>query len=487
MAPNLYQIFTDFNSDGPRESFREFLGYFAKQFWPLVNTQLEKLNFARLDYPLLVFPFYLLAILGFWLFWQKPSAKTAILAAIPTGLLFYMYFHFWVYWVVVVGILFLYAMLNYRKNPLLGKNFLILIGVITLIAIPYFINFFQFRGQPEIQDFIYRLGIAEGRVVGLATMGFAYLFYTIIGIAVYFTYFNTDRKRAILFWAMLAGMFVVWNIQLIVGYVPAPNNWRRTVSPILFIILFNLVYDWAQILIKKWPSLNFKKYILIGVMALSALVVTKKIVNSYEIFRNPEPRIINSQIFSKDIRDSWDWINRNLIGEPKIASNSFINSLYLPAYTSAKPFLPIGILTPAPTEELENRFLAIHRMMGVTDNTLRDILKNRMPIPCQSGEASCPPNTEDNLRKNVWHLYGHFFRRVNFNDYMINPTYITDDYIQKLVERYRTTNAGWTKLDADYVYYGPWEKQFGRPDLKQNKNLKIVYENPSVQIYRILR
>ncbi len=481
MAPNLYQIFTDFGSDGPRESLREFFGYFVKQFFPLVNTQIEKLYFARLDYPLIVFPFYLLAILGFWLFWQKPGIKTAILAAIPAGGLFYIYFHFWIYWIVVLGILFIYSLINYKKNPILGKNFLILVGIITLIAIPYFINYFQFIGQSGIQDFVYRLGIAEGRVIGLATMGFAYLFYVIVGIAVYFTYFRTDRRRAILFWTMLAGMFIVWNIQLIIGYVPAPNNWRRTISPILFIILFNLIYDWSQIVIQKWPRLNLKRYLLVGVMILSVLVVTKKIVNVYVIYQNPELRILNGQALDRDFVDSFAWINANLPPESKIASNSFMTSSYLTLYTSARPFLPLGLFSPRPIDELENRFLISHRLFGTSPEILAKVLDSSLPIECVQ---ACPSNTEDNLRKNTWLLYGHFFRRVNFNDYMINPTSITADYIKNVIERYRKIYPVWSKIDAEYVYYGPWEHQFGTPSFQYNKNLQIVYENKSVKIYK---
>ncbi|TSC89688.1 MAG: hypothetical protein G01um10143_178 [Parcubacteria group bacterium Gr01-1014_3] len=481
MAPNLYQIFTDFNSDGPAESFREVLGYFVKQFWPLVNTQIEKLYFARLDYPLIVFPFYLLAILGFWLFWQKPGVKTAVLAAIPAGALFYIYFHFWVYWIAVLGILFIYSLVNYKKNPILGKNFLILVSIITLIAIPYFINYFQFLGQMEVQDFIYRLGIAEGRVVGLATMGFAYLFYIIVGIAVYFTYFKNDRRRAILFWGMLAAMFVVWNIQLIVGYAPSPNNWRRTISPILFIIIFNLIYDWSQITIKKWPRINFKKYILIGVMILSVLVVTKKIVNVYVIYQNPEPRILNGQTLDQDFMDSFAWINVNLPPESKIASNSYMTSSYLSLYTSARPFLPLGLFSPRSTNELENRFLIAHRLFGTSPEILAKVLDSSLPIKCDQG---CPSNTEDNLRKNTWLLYGHFFRDSDFNEFMISPKSITKEYIGSLISRYQKINLDWKVIDAEYVYVGPWERQLGLPNFQYNKNLQIIYENKSVKIYK---
>ena len=106
MELKLQQIFTDTGSDGLKETFREFLGYFVKQFFPGINTQIEKLYFARFDYPLFVFPIFILAIAGLIYFWQKPTKLNALGAAIPAGLLFYFYFHYWVYWVIVISLLF---------------------------------------------------------------------------------------------------------------------------------------------------------------------------------------------------------------------------------------------------------------------------------------------------------------------------------------------------------------------------------------------
>ncbi len=70
---------------------------------------------------------------------------------------------------------------------------------------------------------------------------------------------------------------------------------------------------------------------------------------------------------------------------------------------------------------------------------------------------------------------------------MTKASDITDEYISTLIKRYNNPSPNWRDVDADYVYYGPWEKQFGQPNLSQNKNLKIIYENPTVQIYKILR
>ncbi len=481
---SISEIFADFGNDGLRESFREFLGYFVKQFFPLVNTQIEKLYYARLDYPLIVFPMYLLAILGLFLFWKKPRTSTAIWAAIPAGLLFYFYFHYWVYWVVVLGLLFIYSFFTKNKNSQLFKSFLILIGIIAVIAAPYFINYLNFSKFPDINDVTFRLGVATGRAPGLSTIGLAYLAYIVIAVGIYFLYFKKgERKTAVLFWSFLIAMIIIWNIQLVVGYVPTPNNWRRTISPILYIVIFHFVYTLVRNTEIKFPPI--KKIAAITLILLTAGVVAKKVANVYVIYQNPEPRILTGQTLDKDFMDAFAWIDANLSPESKIISNSFMTSIYLNVYTSARPFLPLWMLSPQSTKELENRFLISHRLFATSPQTLAKIVSSDLPIECV---GVCPSNTEENLRKNTWHLYGHYFRsRGDINSYLNHPLAITDEYIMTLVEKYKKTKVNFSSVDADYLFFGPWEKQFSEIDFDQNKDLELVYQNPNVKLFRIKR
>ena len=116
MELSVKEIFTDYGSAGFSETWREFLGYFVKQFFPLVKTQIERLYFGRFDYPLLVFPILALGVIALFAFWRKPTYSGAFLLAIPTGVLFYSYFHYWVYWVIVLGLLFTYTVIFERQD-----------------------------------------------------------------------------------------------------------------------------------------------------------------------------------------------------------------------------------------------------------------------------------------------------------------------------------------------------------------------------------
>lgn len=478
MELKLKEIFTDYGSDGLAETWREFQGYFLKQFFPLVKTQIERLYFARFDYPLLVFPVLLLGIISLIAFWRKPGYGRAVLAAIPTGLLFYSYFHYWVYWIVVIGTLFIYTVIFEKPDKKLLKSFVLLLFLTVLAASPYFLNYLNFSQLESAHDYSLRLGIARGREIGLYALGFDYLVYLILALIIYRVYWARERLKAVLLLSFLAAGVVVWNIQLVTGFVPAPNNWKRTISPFLFIIIFLVTYD----LLKTWSkdSPRLKKTIGLGIILLTLLVVSKKATNVLMLWQDPEPRVLKSYSFSGNIYDSWRWMNINLNQEPRTLSNSFLTSVYLNSYTSARPYLPLGNLTTQTTAKLENRFLKSNKFLGVPSEIIKAQLKNSLPIECG---VPCPPNTEENLRKNLWHLYFHYFRGGPINNYLARPQKITEDYINNLLERYKKTGTDLEKGEIDYIYYGPWEKQLSGNAANLDNNFRIVFKNPAVTIY----
>ena len=483
MELNLQQIFTDTGSNGLKESFREFLGYFVKQFFPGVNTQIEKIYFARFDYPLFVFPIFILAITGLIYFWEKPTKLRAILAATPAGLLFYFYFHYWVYWVTVISLLFLYTLIFERRNTARFKNFILLIATLALIATPYFINYFNFSKSSATLDYAHRLGIAEGREPGLAELGFDYILYILLALTAYKIFWKKDYLKAVLIWSFLIAAIIIWNIQLITGFVPAPNNFRRTISPLLFIIIGIISFELSTRLTIK--TLQTKKIVSAVLIVLTLLVVSKKIVNVFVIKNNPENRILENYDFSKNIEESWSWINKNLKKEPKIISNSFMTSLYLGAHTSARPFLPIGNLTTKTTSELEGRFLLVNKIFRVDSEIVKKQLSSVLYIDCS--KELCPPNTDQNLRKNLWHLYFHYFRIGSINKYLADPEYITKEYINNLVKNYDQIPIDLNQVNADFIYYGPWEKQFGKAGFNKKNEFELIYQNPEIKIYKILK
>lgn len=480
--PTLPEIFSDFGNDGLATSWREFLGYFVKQFWPGVNTQIEKLYFMRLDYPLLVLPFFLLAVIALFSFWEKPTFKRAAIAALASGLLFYVYFNTWVYWLVVIGLLFLYTVFFARSEKDRLRGFGVFFAVLLLVVIPFAVRYVSFIHAPGSQDFLYRQWVSEGREVGLTALGFAYFLYVFLAAGIWLLYRNIDRKKAVLLLAFVLAMAVVWNIQLVTGYVPAPDHWKRIISPVLFIIFFILAHDAAERFRGRWPARG--RMIAAALLILVGLVVSKKIVNAVSLYRGLQPWIVQKYAFPQELADSWQWINDHISGEPKIISSSSMTSQYLAVYTQARPFLAYGILTPMPTTELEERYLVASKLFSVPDDTLRGELGDEEKIPRSCAGEYCF-DQQLNFTKNPFNLYGCYFFRKPFNEAVNRNCDIPAEYREAMIERYHGVQADWRTVEADYVYFGPHERQLGRMNFRNDTRFTLIYENPLVEIYRI--
>lgn len=479
---SLRDIFTDYNADGFRESFREFLGYFVKQFYPGVNTQIEKLYFARFEYPLIVFPFYLLAVLTLWRFWKNPTPGRAALAGGAAGVLFYAYFHLWVYWSVVLMLLFACTLVFWRYDQARVRGFLVLIAVAMLIAVPYVLNYVEFARSAGADEYALRLGVSEGRALALRYLGFDYLFYLGLAAVVSWLYLVRwpDRAKAAFFLVLIASMFAVWNIQLVTGFVPFPMHWDRIISPMTFLIIAVVLSDAVGRLVQRRPA--WGRIVLFLVLALTISAFAKKVVNVVEIRNSPQPWVLSKYRFPPEVADSWQWINANLGGEPKIISSSFMSAHFLTVYTSARPYLALWFFAPVTNGLIEERYLKASKLFGVSESTLASALGGDSPPACSGNFCF---DAAENFQKTPYYLLGYYFRRGAVNEYFVQSGDVPPSYREELVGRYRRIRAGWEDVDAEYVYVGPWERQFSQPDFKDDPALVLIYQNPLVEIYKI--
>ncbi len=474
------------------QGFAEFQAFFLNNFIPFIRTQFDQLYLARIDEPLLTYPIYLFAIAAFFIFWRKPSPRLGVFAAIPAGLLFYTYFHHWVYWIIVLGIVFLLVLIFYRTNKALIKNFLIFWGCLAIITIPYFVTYFLFNNLDTAQDFVWRAGVTFGHTLGVGRENAPDLIvYLALIILTYLFYFKRNREKAVLFFGLILAMFAVWNIQLVIGYVPVPHFFRRSISPIIFIIGFDfLYYLFGRVRAGNYPLV--KRFGVAVLILLSVFVVAKKAVNIFAIKKNIQPHLVDYYTFPNGVAESWRWINDNLSGEPRVISPSTLNSFYLASYTSVRPFMPTAFTTLLPMAEIEERYLISHKLFGVPEQTLRARLKGELPLDCS--DYQCFPDKGSNLNDSMWNLYGNYFasRYGSFKNFIAKaeqqaPKAKRLAKAEELLSRYRELKTEWADFDGDYVYYGPLEKHLIELDLSKLKNLMLVYQNSSVEIYKIRR
>ncbi|TSC89197.1 MAG: hypothetical protein G01um10143_578 [Parcubacteria group bacterium Gr01-1014_3] len=455
--------------------YRDFLNIFVKDFIPLVRSPIDKLHIARIDDPLITLPVFAAALLAFYLFWKKPKFSTAAISAVLAGLLAYTYLHHWLVMMSIIGILFLLALAFYRQDKPRIKNFIFLLAITFVILIPYFVNNFSFLATYG-EDFALRVGLEKGRDLAwkfLTTthIGLDHIIYTLLLAAVYFVYFRwlKNKDKGIFFMACVLSMFAVWQIPTILGSIPQFSHLMKSLSLIALILIVNIIYDAHNGL-----GARGKKIVRLFIILLIVGMAGKKTINT-AIFINPPAGVVEVYSFPKDILDSWKWIDENLGKEPKIVSSSLVTSLYLASNTVARPYLPTGFISTLPTVELEKRFLLVNKLFSVSPEILQrrlDDFKDGFQDRCFG--QKCVHASEFNFTKTRWYLTEHGWHMTRMAK---EPA--------KVIEEYKKMPASWAETNSDYIYYGPWEKQFAVKNFSTDKNLDLVYKNSLVEIYRI--
>lgn len=470
-------------------SVSNFLNIAVKNFYPLIKTPLPDLFLARTMDPLLTYLIFIPVITLLLIVWRTTGKKTAIWTGAAVGALYYTYFHYWVYITIVVGLLGLIALIQRKQSPERWRAMLWLAGVAALATIPYWINFFRYMVLPTAQEVTDGLGTMEYsrslRLLRPFSVLFDYVFYLVSGAVVYWLWWRKkeygDRQQAILYWVFLGAMFVAWNVQVVIGYVPQPDHWFRTFSPFIFVIGIHALYKFLR-------RVN-QRAVAIGLVVLSLLLVVKKI-NNVLIFVNPPAQTLADYTFNPNIVDSWKWINEHVAGEPVIASPSFVSSLYFTTQTTVRPYLATRVNSSVANTVLEGRFLKTFKVFGVSTAMMERLLRSDSTELCSAFVDCTVPNTNDtqNWLKVPRNLYSSYYR--NRIDLDTEPVFrsITKEKATELVRRYQAMSAvSFADLEADYVYYGPWERQFVKTDLSYNPHLVLVYKNPEVELYQIKR
>ncbi|MEK7078197.1 MAG: hypothetical protein AAB911_01375 [Patescibacteria group bacterium] len=460
----------------------DYLGMIIKKFIPLVRTPISKMYFSRIDDPMLTLGFLILAILTTYLFWIKPTKINAIFAGLSIGLLAYVYLHYWLFMMVFIGLVFIYSLYNRTANDYKFKPVFLLCSTIFLVLIPYIVNYLRFNFSGYSSDYSLRLGKEIGRFlvndyITNFSMGWTilvnYLFYFITLIAVYLFYFKKQAdliKKGVFFIGLIVTSFLVWYTPMITGFGFALFHFNKPISLVYFIIISSLLYDLFRTF---FPTKSmFKSGIILFVVILSVSLVTKHIVNLSGFLYPPKDQII-SYVFPGDIISSWKWVESNLSAESTVISDSLVTSLYLGSYTSSRPYLATGFLSTLSSSELERRFLIVNKLFDVPKEMLA--LRFKAIIPYDCSQEKCYKDTGINFDKSMWYLTA-----AGRSEFVFNKN------LKESIDNYNNLVLNWENFNSGLVYLGPLEKQFSNPNFSAEKNLRLIYKNPSVEIYKIV-
>ena len=455
-----------------------FLNIFLKNFYPGIKTYIPILFFSRVDWPLLTSIVYLLSILFLLRFWVKPTNFLSIISGFFCGLLFYVYFHNWVFIVVFLGVL-LFLSILFKEKERLRKLFLLLVSM-GITSIPYFITYFKAKNFNGYNDLINRLYLEAGRGINFSSWR-SYIFYLLIFILIYFIFYKKNKVKFIFYSSIIISSFVVWNIQVVVGYVPHSDHWPRSINPFLFIIIFDLFFNlYKKYCGKSLYSINVKRFFAILVIFfLIPSLFSKKILNAIYFIR-PDMNIVSDFTLPKEILDSYKWLDKHG-NKNTVFSDSFVTSIYLTGFSSSKPNLPWGGAALIPNYEMEEYFIKSNKLFSVPEDVFEKRLRNGKGLLCRENCSS--HYIDENIFGARSYLYQLYYKNVISEGNKDIP----DTKISELVSRYKSADINFDYIGSGLVYSGPFEKVFSDPKFISDKRLELVFKNSSTEIYKIIK
>ena len=461
-----------------------------KGFIPWVRTPIPELYLSRITEPLLTLPFLILAFGLLGRFWILPSKRRAVLAGIAIALTIYTYLHYFAFLVTFSIVLFLLTLM-FRSRFQDRAGWYVFFSAIALGILPFAINYYELGHIPQYIDWALHWSGAFEHWRGIRLSAWRdYLIYLILAIGL-IPLGRRDRSRAVFFGAALIAMIVCWNEQIITGFSIVPTHWHKAFGVPAFTIIMVIVAEGATY-IQNHPGWRISRRTLTGVLVvLLSLLVVKRTMNALA-YVHPDAGTIGAFSFPRRVFDSWQWMEKNIPPEAIVLSPSYVTSLYLTSYTATNPYLPFAEATLATTRELEDRFITTYKLFDVPPERAEILLHGKYyhPTGCEASRGGCPDeHASRNLLKAPQMLYGQMFdlRSVGQDQLPLSyDPYVPMPVIEKLIERYRAAPIPqWENFKGDYVYFGPWERQIYSTNLTANPHLESVFDNGTVQIYRI--
>src|SRR3989344_4178064 len=431
---------------------------------------------TRLFVPGAALPFFVL----FLLLTQKLVSGSrkllfVVASAVSYGLLFYIYFYYWVFATGLLGILFIFLL--FRKNAQRKFIFLELLGGLV-VGIPFWIRYYTASQASLAAELAQRSGLELGRFFRLTSLD-NLIFVIVASISLYFFVRRRyEIEKNVLFvlaaaWTMIA----VLNIQLLTGFNVQPDHWGSRVNVYILVILAITILFW----INKIFVAKYEKRAATVLIFLSALLLLTGFVSKTE----QSWRDYSRYTLPTELTDSFDWINENIAPDSVFITPSSKMDHYLPLFTHTRIYMASACYTSASISEMEQRFLESYAFFGVKKNYLRQsLLMNLVKSD----------NNNDILRKweldPVYMMYCDNYRAGGFiGNSLTRP--VGEGIYNPLLAKYQALLNQPKSLiikptyQANYVYWGPYEKWLAPYGPEHYTNIKKVYSNNLVQIYAI--
>ncbi len=448
----------------PPSSFTE-LRLFFSQFSPvpIQNTFTASLSYLTREAFIPGASFFLLSLFFTYKATRAGTKRKCFiaLAGVFYGTLFYLYFYFWAFFTVFLGLFFFALLLGKHKEE---SHAILAIGVIGLtVSIPFWVSHFNLAALPNYQELIGRMGPELGH-------GFrwflwkSYIVVFLMTLGALWTGKKFNRPVLGLFLAALAvAEIVVLNEQVITGFNIQSDHWATRVFLMTRgIILFTLFY---------YAILHFKNRIKI--LRYSSVFVVLGTMLVFFLFSN----IIYTEIAEakkyahvytvpENIMHAYEWLNENTLEDSVILTPALQTNIDISVYTHNRIFLARANNSLATEEEFLSRLYSAYSLLSVSPEYFYNMIQSSAGIKYFFSHKYASRDTDAYLKA---------------HDVVVLP----DSILEKKLNEYIFFNPLETlSYRMDYIFIGPREKNVDfNSDVLEKYNR--VYDKNNIEIYEV--
>jgi len=415
----------------------------------LIPTSIaDRFYFSRFEPPQITYLFYLSALYFTLRTFTRDEKYTPVLAGASVGILFYTYLHDWTYLVVALPIMLFLVLL--QRDARQTKRVASILCVSFLVSIPYWFNFVELQNLPQYEDIVTRMGKAA-----LHSFNFeiwkTYLRSGILALLLWLCWRQRNVSRATYLVGLIVPIFILMNIQVLVGFTVADKHWYDVQYITIFMGFIMLaLWLYEKLLKNKIPDHCMTKT---GWFVVVFVFVTQ-IYSQYDFSKAYAAKYTMEDSY----REGYEWLNNNTPKYSVVGTLSPETNSELLLYTHNKVYIPNGVNTLASNEELWNRLMILSAVSGVTLKTFDRILSelDYYIIP---------------------YLFHHHTPLLKGEKL---PLDVYGEKIREYNHRLAEQNDG-MPYKLDYLYIGPREEKM-TGNIKP-RDLVLVYKNKEARVY----
>src|SRR3989344_886997 len=332
----------------------KFALFSSASILPFLSTPNE-LYFSRFEYPQVTFFFFGLAFYLMLRTFLRRERWTPIAAGASLGFIFYTYLYDWVYVGTALFLLTLVFLFERNWNQL--RRVSVLFGTAALVSVPYWINLFAVVHLSSYGDLLVRLGTEVGRQLRVEIVWPSYIRATVFTLATWFLLGRARHTLRILLASLVLPVFVLLNLQVVIGVMPQPDHWHRTQFLALALAALVIGYYLAYSVLSRLSTFVTRSSVLISISMVFIFGVWSQYVMAQA----------RAELYTVDptYLKAYTWIQEHNPHSVVAALDSTTNH-ELVMNADAYLFLPSGFNTIAPTEEIWHRAALLARLLGMS-------------------------------------------------------------------------------------------------------------------------